>query len=245
MADRNRMATDADGGRDRPGARPIGISVEDAILTRRSIRAFLPEPVPHALLRHLLDIARHAPSGSNVQPWRVHVLTGASLTRYSDALAAAERNNEPRDMEYHYYAPVWREPFLARRRDCGFGLYAAMGIERGDREGRRAALLRNYRFFDAPAGLLFWIPSDLGHGSWLDYGTFVQSISLTAQNYRLATIAQGALGEYPHVAHEMFDMGDDYTLIGGMSIGWPDPDAPVNSFQPGRIAVDEFVTWLD
>lgn len=221
------------------------VLVEDAILARRSIRAFLPDPVPHSTLRQILDIARHAPSGSNIQPWRVHALTGASLTNYSHALIAAARNNEPQDMEYQYYAPEWREPFLSRRRACGFGLYAAMGIERGDRQGRRDALERNYHFFDAPAGFMFWIPSDLTHGSWLDYGTFIQSISLVAQNYGLATIAQGALGEYPHVAHKMFNMGDDYTLIGGMSIGWPDSDAPVNSFQPDRIEVDEFVTWLD
>ncbi len=223
----------------------LDISVEDAILARRSIRAFLPKPVPQATLRRLLDIARHAPSGSNIQPWRVHVLTGVSLTAYSEALIAAARNNEPRDMEYQYYAPEWREPFQARRRACGFGLYSAMGIERGDTQARREAFERNYLFFGAPAGFLLWIPSDLEHGSWLDYGTFIQSISLTAQNYGLATIAQGALGEYPHVAHEMFHMGNDYTLIGGMSIGWPDSDAPVNSFQPDRIEVDEFVTWLD
>ena len=199
------------------GAPAMDVLVEDAILQRRSIRAFLPDPVPHATLRQLLDIARHAPSGSNIQPWKVHALTGASLTNYSDALIAAARNNELQDMEYQYYAPEWREPFLSRRRACGFGLYAAMGIERGDRQGRRDALERNYHFFDAPAGFMFWIPSDLTHGSWLDYGTFIQSISLIAQNYGLATIAQGALGEYPHVAHEMFNMGDDYTLIGGMS----------------------------
>lgn len=228
-----------------PGVPRIDMDIEDAILSRRSVRAFLPKPVPKPLLRRLLEVARYAPSGSNIQPWRVHVLTGDSLTKYTEALLAAARNGESQDMEYHYYAPDWREPFLSRRRACGFGLYGAMGVAREDKEGRREAFERNYRFFGAPAGMLFWIASELEHGSWLDYGTFVESISLAARGFGLATIAQGALGEYPHVGHKMFGIGDDYTLIGGMSIGWPDPAAPVNRFQPARLDVDEFTTWLD
>ena len=180
-----------------PGIEPIDMSVEDALLSRRSIREFLPKPVPAALLRHILEVARYAPSGSNIQPWRVHVLTGKSLTRYSDALLAAAANGESQDMEYHYYAPQWREPFLSRRRACGFGLYSSMGVAREDMEARREAFHRNYRFFGAPAGMLFWIASDLEHGSWLDYGTFIHSISLAARGLGLSTIAQGALGEYP------------------------------------------------
>jgi nitroreductase len=104
---------------------------------------------------------------------------------------------------------------------------------------------RNYVFFGAPAGMLFWIPSDLGHGSWLDYGMFIHTIVLAAYGMGLAATPQGALGECPHVAHKMFGVGDDWKLIGGLSLGWPDPDAPVNLFQPDRIAVDEFTTWLD
>ena len=228
-----------------PGIGPVGMDVEDALLSRRSIRGFLPKPVPKAALRRILEVARYAPSGSNIQPWKVHVLTGKSLQAYTDALLAADRNKEPQNMEYHYYAPEWREPFLSRRRACGFGLYSTMGIARKDMDGRRAAFHQNYRFFGAPAGMLFWIASDLEHGSWLDYGTFIHSVSLAARALGLSTIAQGALGEYPHVAHEMFGVGDDHKLIGGMSIGWPDPDVPANRFQPARIDVDEFTTWLD
>ena len=98
-----------------PGLPPRDLSVEDALLSRRSVRAFLPTPVSQDTLRRLLEIARFAPSGSNIQPWRVTVLSGSSLTGYSDALIAAARAGEPRDMEYNYYAPEWREPFLARR----------------------------------------------------------------------------------------------------------------------------------
>lgn len=228
-----------------PGIGRADMHVEDAILSRRSIRAFRPEPVPAPLMRRILEAARWAPSGSNIQPWKVHVLNGESRRRYTAAMIEAEQSGEPGPMEYHYYAPEWREPYLSRRRACGFGLYGAMGVTRDDRTGRHAAYIRNFEFFGAETGLLFWIASDLEHGSWLDYGTFVSSISLAARGWGLSTIAQGALGEYPHVAHRMFGVGDDYTLIGGMSIGWPDEDAPVNLFQPDRIDIDDFTTWLD
>lgn len=221
------------------------LHVEDAVLERRSVRAFLPTPVPQAALRRILEIARWAPSGSNIQPWKMHVLTGAALERFSAALLAAIRGGEPRQMEYNYYMPKWREPYLARRRDCGFGLYAANGVAREDMAGRTRVGERNYEFFGAPVGMLFWIPADLGHGSWLDYGMFIHTITLVARAYGLATIAQGALGECPQVAHRMFGMGDDFKLIGGISIGFADPDDPVNRFQPGRIDVNEFTTWLE
>jgi nitroreductase len=228
-----------------PGMQRSDMHVEDAIISRRSIRAFKPDPVPEPLMRRILEAARWAPSGSNIQPWKIHVLNGDSRQKYTDALIAAEERGDDSGMEYNYYAPVWEEPFLGRRRACGFGLYGAMGVTRGDREGRRQAFLSNYKFFGAGTGMLFWIRSTLEHGSWLDYGTFIQSLSVAARGWELSTIAQGALGEYPHVAHEMFSISEDYTLIGGMSIGWPEEEAPANLFQPERLEVDEFTTWLD
>jgi nitroreductase len=228
-----------------PGVPREDMHAEDALISRRSIRAFKHEAVADTLMRRILEAARWAPSGSNIQPWKIHVLNGESRQQYTDALLAAEANNEAGAMEYNYYAPEWREPFLERRRACGFGLYGAMGVGRKDKQGRREAFLNNYKFFGAATGLLFWIPSDLEHGSWIDYGTFVQSISIAARGWGLSTIAQGALGEFPHVAHKMFNIGDDYKLIGGMSIGWPNEGAPVNLFQPERLDVDEFTTWLD
>jgi nitroreductase len=228
-----------------PGIPRPNTHVEDALLSRRSIRAFKNKAVPKNLIRRILECARWSPSGSNIQPWKVHVLNGDARQSYTKALLAAEKNNEPSAMEYHYYAPEWREPFLNRRRSCGFGLYKAMDIKREDRVRRHEAYLKNFKFFGASTGFLFWIPSDLEHGSWLDYGTFIQSISIAARGWGLWTIAQGALGEYPHVAHTMFNVDDDYKLVGGMSIGWPDDNAVVNSFQPERLSVDEFTIWLD
>ena len=228
-----------------PGMPRPDMHAEDALVSRRSIRAFQNKPVPRDLMRRILEAARWAPSGSNIQPWKVHVLNGNARRKYTDAMIAAEKSGEPRDMQYHYYPREFREEFLFRRRACGFGLYGALEIAREDRESRRDAFVSNYRFFGAATGLIFWIPSELEHGSWLDYGTFIQSISVAARGWGLSTIAQGALGEFPHVAHEMFEVGDDFTLIGGMSIGWPAKGSSVNLFQPDRIDVDDFTTWLD
>jgi len=238
LSQRNREMTD-------PGMPRPDMHAEDALISRRSIRSFQNKPVPSDLMRRILEAARWAPSGSNIQPWKVHVLNGDARRKYTDAMIAAEKSGEPRDMQYHYYPTEFREQFLSRRRACGFGLYGAMDIAREDREARREAFVSNFRFFGAATGLIFWIPSELEHGSWLDYGTFIQSISVAARGWGLSTIAQGALGEFPHVAHEMFEVGDDFTLIGGMSIGWPVEGSPVNLFQPDRIDVDEFTTWVE
>ena len=148
-----------------PGMQRSDMHVEDAIISRRSIRAFKPDPVPEPLMRRILEAARWAPSGSNIQPWKIHVLNGDSRQKYTDALIAAEERGDDSGMEYNYYAPEWEEPFLARRRACGFGLYGAMGVTREDREGRRQAFLSNYKFFGAGTGMLFWIRSTLEHGS--------------------------------------------------------------------------------
>lgn len=229
-----------------PGVERAEMHVEDAILMRRSIRAFKPDPVPKPLLRRLLEAARWAPSGANIQPWEVSVLTGDALARYSDGLLREfAENPSGHKMDYAYYSPEWREPYLARRYACGFGLYEIRGIERGDRDGRRESFLENFRFFGAPAVMLFWIPKDLAMGAWLDYGMFIQNIALLAQGWELAAIAQGALGQHSDVARGITGMSKDHILLCGMSVGWPDLKNAVNAYQPGREPVDGFTTWHD
>lgn len=229
-----------------PGITRADLHVEDAVLMRRSIRAFKPDAVPKGLLRRLLEAARYAPSGANIQPWEVSVLTGKSLARYSEEMMAGFANDPSgHKMDYAYYAPDWREPFQARRYACGFGLYETRGIARGDREGRRDSFLENFRFFGAPSVLLFWIPKDLAMGAWLDYGMFIQNIALLAQGWGLASIAQGALGQHSDVARNITGMPKGHILLCGMSIGWPDLANKLNAYQPGREPVDGFTTWHD
>lgn len=218
----------------------------DAIRTRRSVRAYRPDPVAPDVLRELVALGRHAPSGSNIQPWRVHVLTGATLLRVGGAIRDAFVNGETghrRDYEY-YTDPVF-EPYLARRRACGWGLYSTLGIGRGDHEKSQAYRATNYTFFGAPVGLIFTIDRRLEIGSWLDYGMFLQTLMLAARGYGLHTCAEAAIASYPDVVRRELALGRDWTVICGMALGYADEDAVVNGFQPARIPLEDYATFLD
>lgn len=220
--------------------------VFDAARTRRSIRAYRPQPVPRDTLRDIVGLARHAPSGSNIQPWRVHVLTGATLKRVGNAIRNAFLTDEPgHQRDYDYYTDPVYEPYLARRRQCGWGLYGTLGIGRGDRDKSKAYRATNYDFFGAPAGLIFTIDRGLEKGSWLDYGMFLQTIMLAARARGLHTCAEAAIASYPDIVRRELDIGREWVVICGMAMGYADPEAVVNTFQPPRIALDEYATFLD
>jgi nitroreductase len=220
--------------------------VFEAARTRRSIRAYTPEPVPRDVLREIVEVARHAPSGSNIQPWRVHVLTGTALARVSGAIRQAFLSDEPgHKRDYEYYTDPVYEPYLARRRQCGWGLYGTLKIGRGDFEKSKAYRARNYEFFGAPAGLVFTIDRNLEKGSWLDYGMFLQTIMLAARARGLHTCAEASIASFPDVVRRELELTPDWIVICGMAMGYADPDAAINTFQPERIALDDYATFLD
>ena len=220
--------------------------VFDAARTRRSIRAYRPDPVAPEIVREVVALGRHAPSGSNVQPWRVHVLTGTTLQRVGGAIQRAFLADEPgHRRDYNYYTDPILEPYLARRRQCGWGLYGVLGIGRGDREKSKAYRARNYNFFGAPVGLVFTIDGQLERGSWLDYGMFLQTIMLAARARGLHTCAEAAIASYPDIVRRELDISADWIVICGMAMGYADPAAAVNTWQPPRIGVDEYAVFLD
>ncbi len=217
-----------------------------AVRTRRSIRAYKADPVPVDTLREIVALARHAPSGSNIQPWRVHVLTGATLKRVGSAIQRAFVTDEPgHRRDYDYYTDPIYEPYLSRRRQCGWGLYSTLGIGRGDRDKSKAYRATNYTFFGAPAGLIFTIDRKLEKGSWLDYGMFLQTIMLAARARGLHTCPEAAIASYPDIVRGELGIEAEWTVICGMALGYADPDAVVNTFQPPRIALEEYATFLD
>jgi len=218
----------------------------DVIRSRRSVRAYRPDPVAPEVLRELVALGRHAPSGSNLQPWRVHVLTGATLGRVGAAIRDAFLSDEPgHRRDYDYYTDPVFEPYLARRRACGWGLYSTLGIGRGDREKSKAYRATNYTFFGAPAGLIFTIDRRLAIGSWLDYGMFLQTLMLAARGYGLHTCAEAAIASYPDVVRRELDVSADWIVVCGMALGYADETAPVNDFQPPRIPLEDYATFLD
>lgn len=221
---------------------PATQAVKAAITSRKSTRAFLPKPLEPGLIDELLRIAGSAPSGSNVQPWNVHVVSGAARDQLSAALLAAHQAGEPEDREYQYYPLKWRSPYIDRRRATGWGLYGLLGIQKGDREATARQHGRNYEFFGAPVALLFTIDRDLEMGSWLDYGMFLQSIMVAARGYGLHTCPQAALANYPRIVKEHLGIGDDQLIVCGMAIGYEDLSDPINAYQPERMSLSEFVT---
>jgi nitroreductase len=218
-------------------------AVVDRVLhARRSVRAFLSRGVDDAALDGILAAAQRAPSGNNVQPWRVHVLRGQAQKRLSDAvLAAFDANDGSHRAEYDYYPTEFFEPYLGRRRKVGWDLYGLLGIAKGDKGAARAQTRRNFCFFDAPLGLIFTIDRRLALGSWLDYGMFLQSVMLAAEARGLTTCAQAAWMHYHRIISEMLALPAHEMVVCGMAVGYADPDAVENGLVTERAPLGEFV----
>jgi len=216
-----------------------------AIRDRHCFRAFLNRPVEPDLVHRILDIARWAPSGVNSQPWQVAVVTGNTKQRIGEAIIAAREAGQEEHPDYPYYPDEWREPYVTRRKACGLALYGALDIGREDKAKRIEAWYRNYRFFDAPVGLLFFMDRGLQTGSFLDMGMFLQNIMLAAREYDLETCPQASLAEYPDIVRNILGLPDDRLLVCGMALGYPDPDAPVNRYRLEREPVENFTRWYE
>jgi len=221
------------------------ITVEEAITGRRSIRAFLDKPVPRELIDKLLTIAGRAPSGSNIQPWKVWVLQGEAKTALSAELKAQHDAGIEGEWPYNYYPVKWREPYLGRRRACGFGLYAKVGIAKGDTSAMKAQHGRNFLFFDAPVGLIFTIDDDMELGSWLDYGMFLQSIMVAARAFGLETCPQAAFAPRHATIKKRLGIPDNETVVCGIALGYADWSNKVNEFTPDRVPLKDFVHYVD
>ena len=221
-------------------------SVLDALATRRSVRAFLPDAVPAATVRGILHHAARSASASNTQPWRVHVCTGAPRQALSEALLQAHATpGDDHQEEARYYPEAWRPPYLERRRQVGKDLYGLLGIPKGDTVGMQAQYARNYRFFDAPVGLFFTLERSLlpGHAAWMDLGAFLHGVMLAARHHGLDTCAQQAFARYHRVIRQHLPISDDELLVCGMSLGRRDPDHPANRLETRREPVEGFASF--
>ena len=222
--------------------------VDHAITSRRSIRAFLPTPVPRALLEEILVVASRAPSGTNTQPWQVHVLTGAARARLAAAIVAAYDDPEQarsHSEEYAYYPREWVEPYLGRRRKVGWDLYGLLGIGKADKTRMHAQHRRNYQFFDAPVGLIFTIDRVMEQGSWLDYGMFLQNVMVAARARGLDTCPQAAFTQFHRIIGRELQLDDAQRVVCGMSLGYADMSRIENTLVTDRAPVAGFARFLD
>ncbi len=227
---------------------PEQAAVDAAITSRRSIRAFLPAPVAREDIEALLSVAARAPSGSNTQPWKVRVLTGATLKNLSDEILQAYLDPaqvSSHKEEYQYYPRQWVAPYIDRRRKVGWDLYALMGLTREDKAGMQAQHGRNYTFFDAPVGLIFTIDRVMEQGSWLDYGMFLQNIMVAARGRGLDTCPQAAFTIFHSVIARVLNLPDSEQLVCGMALGYADPEKIENTLLTERESVAGFAQFLE
>ena len=219
------------------------ITVAEAITSRRSVRAFLPEEVPQETIGAILDIAARAPSGSNIQPWHVDVVTGEARERLIAAVTARFDAGDHGTEPYQYYPDPWREPYLARRRATGWGLYGALGIKRHEKDRMRAQHRRNFVFFDAPVGLIFTIDRDLPLGAWLDFGMFVQTVMIAARGFGFDTCPQQAWAAYDDTIRSNLNIPDTRMVVCAMALGRADPADPANAFSTDREPLERIATF--
>lgn len=227
-------------------------NIEEAIESRFSCRAFLRDkPVARRDIEDIIRVASSAASSTNTQPWKVYVLQddrrdalvaqvcGLHDAVYADPGLAAEYAED-----YDYYPQEWISPYIDRRRQNGWGLYGVLGIGKGEKDKVHAQVQRNYRFFDAPVGLMFTLNRVMGRGSLIDYGMFMQNLMIAARVRGLHTCPQAAWNHYAKIVLPFIGAGTDEMLVCGMSLGYADETAPVNSFRTQREAVKDFTRWV-
>ena len=218
--------------------------VLSAMAGRRSVRAFLDSPVDRSLIEEILDAARWAPSGANIQPWHVYVLSGAWKQKVTAAVMAERTAKRPPAPDYTYYPSDWFEPYRRRRIALGSAMYRSLGGYQAPK-AREEAWNRNYSFFGAPVALLFFIDRRLNTGSCLDYGMFLQNVMLAARANGLDTCPQASIADYPGVIRRVLDVPDDQLLVCCLSLGYADMTQPVNCFERTRVEVSDFTVFRD
>jgi nitroreductase len=223
-------------------------AVDAAITSRHSMRAYLPTPVPRETVERILDVAARAPSGTNTQPWKVHVLTGDAKARLSRRIRAAYDDPAERARhaeEYAYYPTEWRSPYIDRRRKVGWDLYGLLGIGKADKARMHEQHGKNYDFFGAPVGLIFTIDRVLQQGSWLDYGMFLQNIMVAARARGLDTCPQAAFTQFHRLIADELGLPDGEMVVCGMALGHADPAAVENTLVTEREPVAGFARFLE
>jgi len=226
--------------------------VDAAITSRMAVRAFTRDAVPRQTIAEILEVASRAPSGTNTQPWKVYVLQGASrdelvgkVCAVHDAIWANSALAADYQEQYDYYPAKWFSPYIDRRRENGWGLYGLLGITKADRDKMHLQMQRNFRFFDAPVGLMFTVDRGLGRGALLDYGTFLQNIMVAARGRGLSTCPQQAWNMFNKIILPHVGAGPQEMLVCGMALGHADETAVVNTFHTPRVPIEEFVHWLE
>ena len=221
------------------------MQVSDALMKRKSVRAFLDKPVAFEDIKKILTFARQAPSGTNTQPWKVAVVSGQSKQQLDALLLNAFKSGCAKNLDYNYYPTEFPAEFQKRRLACGLQMFQALNITRTDKERRMEQWALNYSAFGAPAALYFFTDKSVEKGSFMDCGMFLQSVMLMAVELGLASCAQAALAEYPQIVREYLGYTTNDILLCGMALGYEDCDSPINSYRTTREEIEVFSRFFD
>ena len=227
------------------------VTIQQAMDSRMSARAFTQQAVSIETITDILQMSARAPSGTNTQPWKVYVLQGESRNSLADKVCAAhdeirahpEKAADYREA-YDYYPEKWVSPYIDRRRENGWSLYGLLGIGKADKDKMHLQHQRNYKFFDAPVGLMFTLDTVMGRGSLLDYGMFLQNIMLAARAHGLHTCPQAAWNGFANIILPHIGAGEDEMLVCGMALGYADDSDIANTLRTPRETVASFTHWL-
>ena len=217
-------------------------TLTDILKSRYSCRAFRPDPVPDDVITQIITAARHVPSWCNAQPWQVTITKGAATDAFRDVMMTAASTGTPPQPDLDWPSK-YSGAYAERRRTCGYQLYDAVGIEKSDRAGRMAQMLRNYALFDAPHVAIIHSPAELGPYGAMDSGGFVTAFTLAATALGVASIPQAAIAGYAPLVRDHFDIADDRLVLCAISFGYADKDAPINQFRTERAVPDQIIDW--
>jgi nitroreductase len=220
------------------------MDIIQAIKSRHSVRAFLEKPVDEQIISKILDAARFAPSGKNIQPWQVSVVTGLSKQRLGNNILDARARGVPDNPDYQYYPLQTPGEYKERSIACGMALYGALHIDRKDKEARLIQWNKNYHFFGAPVGLIISLEKILEKGSWMDLGMFIQNIMIAAEAFDLGTCPQASIAEHPDIVRSTLGLPDTHAIACGIALGYPDDSHPVNQYRTAREPIEKFTQWF-
>ena len=221
------------------------LDIQNAIKSRHSKRSFLDKQIDQKTIETVLEWAQHAASSKNTQPWEVVVVMGETRNKLSKILCEKLDTKQTEDMDYEYMMDPVPDYLIDRARDCGHKLFELKKIGRRDIEARRAHNKENFTFFNAPVQLLFCLPAGSGRGNFLDMGLFMQNVMLGLLHFGLASCPQVSIAMYPNTVREVCGIPDDKWIVSGMSVGYPDEEALVNTYVPTRAPLSEWTTFLD
>ncbi|OTG79422.1 nitrobenzoate reductase [Acinetobacter sp. ANC 5054] len=226
--------------------------VDQVINSRHSVRAFKTTPIETQTIKDILTVSSRAPSGNNIQPWKVYVVTGQKREALIQKVCAAQTEifSDPEKADlyqesFKYYPIKWTSPFIERRRENGWGLYGLLGIQKGEQDKMQQQLLRNYQLFDAPVGLFFTANTILETGSKMDIAMMIQNVMIAAKARGIDSCPQAAWNPFHQVVAEVLDIPDDEELVCAISLGYADESEVVNQLQTPRVPVEEFAIFYD